>query len=82
MGPRLYNAIPVKLRPYLYDMNFAQWKIALDNFLSEIPDHPVTGPNETGLCENLTSKQTNSLLYWIPFLGKSGRRGNIEITYI
>ena len=82
MGPRLYNSIPVKLRPYLYDMNFAQWKTALDKFLSEIPDHPVTGPNETGLCEHLTSKQTNSLLYWIPFLGKSGRRGTIEVTYL
>ena len=82
MGPRLYNAIPCKLRPHSTDMKFDKWKLTLDKFLSEIPDHPVTGPNETGLCEHLTSKQTNSLLYWIPFLGKSGRRGNIDITLL
>ena len=82
MGPRLFNAIPISLRPYIYSLSFDQWKMELDKFLSEIPDHPITGPKESGLCENLTSKQTNSLLYWIPFLGKSRRRGDIGVNYL
>ena len=79
MGPRLFNALPVTLRPYHNNMSFETWKLSLDKFLDTIPDNPVTGPNETGLCEHLTTKQTNSLLYWIPFLGKSGRRGALLV---
>ena len=82
MGTRLYNALPVTLRPHFNRMNnFDSWKASFDKFLECIPDNPVTGPNETGLCEHLTTKQTNSLLYWIPFLGKSGRRGTIDVSY-
>ena len=81
MGPRLFNALPAVLRPHNNSLNFDQWKILLDKFLATIPDNPVTGPNESGLCDYYSSKQTNSLLFWIPHLGKSGRRGNIDVSF-
>ena len=80
MGPRLYNALPVYLRKMDPMENFHEWKAKYDIFLDMIPDNPLTGPNETGLCEHLTSKQTNSLIYWIPYMGKLCRRGDIDIT--
>ena len=82
MGPRLYNTLPVNLRPHISNEKFDSWKISLDKFLDAIPDHPVTGPNETGLCETMSSKQANSLIYWIPFLGRTGRRGAIDDTVL
>ena len=63
MGLRLFNTLPVYMRPYLDDMNFDNWKSALDKFLESIPENPVTGPNHTGVCEYLTTKQTNLLFY-------------------
>ena len=77
----LFNALPAVLRPHNNLLNFDQWKILLDKFLATIPDNPVTGPNESGLCDYYSSKQTNSLLFWIPHLGKSGRRGNIDVSF-
>ena len=82
MGTRLFNSLPAFSRPYNEDKSLDAWKASLDNFLSNIPDNPVTGPNQSGLCEHLSTKQTNSLLYWIPFLGLSGRRANIVVNYI
>ena len=80
MGPRLFNALPVKLTIMDHNEKFENWKSKYDKFLDSIPDNPLTGPNDSGLCEHLTSKQTNSLIYWIPFLGKSCRRGDIDIS--
>ena len=80
MGPRLYNALPVHLRMFSSSESFDIWKHQFDIFLATIPDNPITGPNESGLCEHITSKQTNSIIFWIPFLGKSGRRGAIDIS--
>ena len=74
MGPRLYNSLPQYLRNIDLNRSLLDWKIKLDNFLSGIPDNPVTSPNESGQCDMFTAKQTNSLLSWIPFLGLSGRR--------
>ena len=74
IGPRLYNSLPAKLRKFDAEMNLDDWKFKLDKFLGDIPDNPVCGANETGLCNPYNSKQTNSLLRWIPHLGLSGRR--------
>ena len=82
MGPRLFNSLPSYLRPFNDNNSFDSWKYALDKFLDTIPDNPVTGPNQSGLCEHLTTRQTNSLLYWIPFLGLTGRRANINVIYL
>ena len=82
MGPRLFNSLPSYLRTFEDNISFDSWKSALDKFLDSIPDNPVTGPNQSGLCEHLTTKQTNSLLYWIPFMGLTGRRANINVTYL
>ena len=74
MGPRLFNTLPKYLRSQ--DTTFPIWKSNLDKFLERIPDNPVTVPNESGLCELYTAKQTNSLIYWIPHLGLTGRRND------
>ena len=80
MAPRLYNALPAYLRMYPSVETFDNWKLRYDLLLDSILDNPITGPNDSGLCEYHTSKQTNSLLYWTPFLGKSGRHANIDIS--
>ena len=83
MGPRLYNVLPAYLRMYTDGESFESWKIRYDLFLDSIPDNPITGQNDSGLCEHHTCKQTNSLLFWTPSFGKSGRRANIYIlSYI
>ena len=40
MGPKFFNSLPVYLRPKF--KKFEHWKKELDNFLSQIPDNPVT----------------------------------------
>ena len=72
MGPRLFNALPGQLRTK--DGDYKQWKSKLDLFLADIPDHPITMLNESGLCDIITARPTNSLIRWIPYLGLSGRR--------
>ena len=57
-------------------MSLDDWKFKLDEFLNEIPDNPMTGANETGLCDILNSRQTNSHLRWSLFLGLGGHRGD------
>ena len=54
------------------------WKLKLDKFLDEIPDHPITSRITSGLCDLHSGKPTNSLLRWIPHLNLGGRRANIE----
>ena len=66
MGPQLYNALPHYLRTINNDVSLLDWKSELDNFLSFIPDHPITVANESGLCKKFSAKQTNSLISWIP----------------
>ena len=51
MAPRLFNSIPVYLRLLNDDITFDTWKVKLDKFLEIIRDNPVTGPNQSGLCE-------------------------------
>ena len=79
IGPRLYNTLPATLRTYDATLSLDEWKFKLDEFLENIPDNPVCGANETGLCNIFNSKQTNSLLRWIPYLGLSGRRLDVIV---
>ena len=72
MGPKIFNSLPAKLR--LNVGNLEKWKHELDLFLENIPDNPITAKISSGLCDPYTSKPTNSITRWIPFLGLSGRR--------
>ena len=71
IGPKLFNSLPIYLRQKFE--KFEHWKIELDNFLSQIPDNPVTSRIDSGLCNLYTSKSTNSLCRWIPFLSTAGK---------
>ena len=73
MGPKLYNSLPLYLRN-VKDISIEKWKENLDKFLMNIPDNPITSRCTSGLCDVYTTKPTNSLIYWIPFLHLSGRR--------
>ena len=75
MGPKLYNSLPLYLR-ITKDISIETWKEKLDEFLENIPDNPITLRCTSGLCDVYTTKPTNSLIYWIPFLHLSGRREN------
>ena len=73
MGPKLFNSLPLYLRLDKND-TIESWKVSLDKFLEEIPDNPITSRCQSGLCDAYTSKSTNSLIWWIPFLHLSGKR--------
>ena len=65
--------LPVYMRMNLhYDM--IEWKDLLDEFISTIPDTPVTSRLEPGLCDLFSSKPTNSLGRWIPHLRLNERK--------
>ena len=72
MGLRLYNALPKNMRTI--GKPYQDWKAELDEFLSLVPDCAVTVSNKSGLCDQFTARQTNSLMNWIPHLGLSSRR--------
>ena len=74
LGPRLFNSLP----RYLRDNTGAtqdEWKSLLDEFLSNIPDLPVTNETMPGLCDPLTARASNSIIHWIPFMYLDSRRG-------
>ena len=79
-APRLFNKLP----RYLRDDSIStpdEWKSILDEFLSQIPDNPLTCDEVPGLCEPFSAKSTNSLTQWIPFLGLCGRRNKKDMTH-
>ena len=69
MGPRLFNVVPVKLRPYIYNMNFDHLKMALNKFLSDITYHQL--PDLTNLACVKTWSPNRLIPFYIgsPFLG-------------
>ena len=71
-GPALHNTLPLYLR--LDKLSTENWKEKLDNFLEDVPDHPITTKLKSGLCDQYTTLPTNSLIKWIPHLGLSGKR--------
>ena len=74
IGPRLYNCLPRKIRD-MTSTSLDDWKYELDKLLEKVPDTPHTSDTVPGLCDTITAKPTNSLLYWLPHLGLNDRRG-------
>ena len=75
-----FNSIPQYLRNNC-EAGPKEWKCLLDEFLSNIPDLPITADLTPGLCVPLTAKATNSIIHWIPFLGLTNRRGKGDKTH-
>ena len=73
MGPLLFNSLPVYLRNDI-SKSLDEWKHSLDLFLQTIPDNPITLKCTSGLSDFYTTKPTNTITRWIPFLGLSARR--------
>ena len=57
------------------------WKNKLDDLLSNIPDLPRTQSLVSYMCNPLTSKGSNSILYWIPFLKINNREWRPKDDY-
>ena len=76
-GPKMFNNLPLYLRGNTHN-TMLEWKQLLDEFISLIPDYPLTSRMEPGLCDLYSSKPTNSLDRWIPYLGLTGRRDRKE----
>ena len=79
MGPRLFNTLLRYLRDKL-DISLDTWKSELDNLLERIPDNPHTPDTIPGLCDHYTAGPTNSLIYWLPFLGLNDRRSTQTVS--
>ena len=64
-GARLFNSLPLKIRNMKYNQEY--FKIALDNHLSSVPDQPRMGSLVPAAMDQLTGRQSNSLLAWATF---------------
>ena len=64
-GARLFNSLPKDIR----NMNICQedFKAALDKYLSSVPDQPRLGSLIPEATDQLTGRQSNSLLAWIHY---------------
>ena len=74
MGLSLFNSSPLYLRNVLKPTT--AWKLELDEFLTKIPDDPITIKLSSGLSDPITIKPKDSLIKWIPHLSLLGRRSN------
>lgn len=61
-GARLFNSIPKKIRNIQFYQD--EFKEALDNYLSSVPDQPRMGALVPEATDRLSGKQSNSLLAW------------------
>ena len=61
-GARLFNCLPKHVRTIQF--NQEDFKEALDKYLSEVPDEPRIGSLLPTAIDQLTGKQSNSLLAW------------------
>ena len=61
-GARLFNSLPINLRNIRKDQE--QFKEALDRHLASIPDQPRMGSLVPAATDQLTGRQSNSLLAW------------------
>ena len=61
-GARLFNSIPKKIRNTMKDQD--HFKASLDEFLSSVPDQPRIGSLVPSATDQLTGRQSNSLLAW------------------
>ena len=61
-GPRLFNSLPRKVRDITGDQDLFKWE--LDQYLAGIPDQPRMGGLVPWAVDQVTGKQSNSLLAW------------------
>ena len=61
-GPRLFNALPKRLREMKTTQD--EFKEALDLFLMTVPDQPRMGGLVPAATDQTTGHQSNSLLAW------------------
>ena len=59
-GPKLFNSLPVKLRS-MTKCSLDEFKLALDNYLSKIPDEPNVSGLTPGGC-TAEARASNSIL--------------------
>lgn len=72
-GCKLFNKMPAEIRNLKY-CGVEDFKIKLDQFLSQIPDQPVIGSLLPATCDPITMKPSNSILDWASTLGRDLRR--------
>ena len=61
-GAKLFNSLPSKIRNIKRDLD--EFKVALDGYLGTIPDQPRMGSLVPAATDQLTGRQSNSLLAW------------------
>ena len=64
-GARLFNSLSLRIRNMKY--NQEDFKIALDNHLCTVPDQPRMGSLVPAATDQLSGRQSNSLLAWATF---------------
>ena len=64
-GARLFNSLPLKIRNMKY--NQEDFKIELDNYLCSVPDQPRMGSLVPAATDQLSGRQSNSLMAWATF---------------
>ena len=62
-GPRLWNCLPKNVRNFKGNQD--DFKQILDQFLSKIPDEPKTEGLIPGAVDQISGKQTNTLIYQV-----------------
>ena len=63
-GPRLFNSLPKSLRN-IKNCSIEDFKMKLDLFLTKVPDEPKTDGLTPGASNQISRKQTNSLIYQV-----------------
>ena len=72
-GCKLFNEMPAGIRNLEY-CGVEDFKIKLDQFLSQIPDQPEFGSLLPTTCDPITMKPSTSILDWASTLGNDLRR--------
>ena len=74
IGPKLFNCLPKKIRN-LTKIEVDDFKEALDDFLSGIPDQPKA-PGLTPAAMSATAEHSNSLLHQVALTARQRARGS------
>ena len=62
-GPRLWNCFPKNVRNFKGNQD--EFKQILDHFLNKVPDEPKADGLIPGAVDELSGKQTNTLIYQV-----------------
>ena len=63
-GPRLFNSMPKAIRN-MKKCSLEDFKVTLDSFLKTVPDEPKTEALTPRATNQLSGKQTNSLIFQV-----------------